>query len=369
MRVLMISKSCIVGQYQSKLTALAELPDMELTVVVPPAWRDERGVIELERPEGTNYQLIVTPIRWNGHFHLHHYPALEYILGEQQPDILHIDEEPYNFATFHAVRAMRRVNSGTRILFFSWQNIFKRYPPPFTWMEQYVYQQAGAAIAGNLEAQRILQRKGFPGPIVVIPQFGVPDSFVPSASPHGSRHIVIGYAGRLVPEKGITVLLRALAQVQGDWELRVLGSGPLYTSLAALARELKIESRVLFAPWVASNEMPRFYNALDVLVVPSLTQPNWKEQFGRVIMEAMASGVPVIGSNSGEIPNVIGDAGVIVPEGDVPALAKALSDLIADTARREQLGTLGRERVHNHFSQQRIARETYTLYNQLLCTT
>ncbi len=363
MRVLILSKACIVGQYQTKLTTLAAKPKLELTVVVPPSWRDERGTMMLERKHTDGYELIVTPIRFNGHFHLHYYPTLEKILARVRPDIFHIDEEPYNFATFHATRAMRRVNPHARILFFAWQNILRNYPPPFAWMEQSVYRATDAAIAGNREAEKILQRKGFTKPISVIPQFGVPDSFAPMERNHNT--LTIGYAGRLVREKGIEVLLRALAQTQGAWQLQILGSGPLADSLPKLARELQIASRVHFAPWIASGEMPQFYNSLDILVVPSLTQPNWKEQFGRVIMEAMACGVPVIGSNSGEIPNVIGEAGVIVSEGDVDGLAHALDALIQNSARRHQLGVMGRTRALALFSQQRVVDDTYALYEKL----
>lgn len=365
MRVLILSKACLVAKYQTKLTALAAQPGIELTAVVPPSWRDERGTLRLETRRGDGYELIVTPIRFNGHFHIHHYPQLPALLERYQPDLLHIDEEPYNLATFLAARAMQRLNPRTHILFFSWQNILKRYPPPFSWMERQVFRQAHAAIAGNREAKTNLERKGFKKPIEVIPQFGVPESFRPQPRAAESSCVVIGYAGRLVREKGIHVLLKALAQVQGNWELRILGSGPLYNSLERLARELKLEQRVHFNPWVASSGMPQFYNSLDLLVVPSLTQPNWKEQFGRVLMEAMASGVPVIGSDSGEIPNVIGDAGLVIPEGDVAALARAIQQLVNQPALRRDLGVRGADRARKHFSQARIAAATLAFYQEL----
>lgn len=367
----MLSKAAIVGQYQTKLTTLAAKPNLDLTVVVPPSWRDERGIMPLERIHTSGYELIVAPIRFNGHFHLHYYPTLPEILARVCPDILHLDEEPYNFATFHATRAMRRVNANalsptqTRILFFSWQNIRREYPPPFAWMEQYVFENANAAIAGNKEAEKILRRKGFSKPICVIPQFGVPDSFAPLPSPRPYSLITIGYAGRLVREKGIEILLQALAQVQGDWALKILGSGPLSDSLPKLAQQLGIAARVQFAPWVSSGEMPQFYNSLDLLVVPSLTQPNWKEQFGRVLMEAMACAIPVVGSDSGEIPNVIGDSGIIVPEGDSTALTRALDTLILNPTLRQSLGAQGRTRALTLFSQQRVVDDTYNLYMEL----
>jgi glycosyltransferase involved in cell wall biosynthesis len=362
----MLSKACIVGQYQTKLTSLATQPNLELAVVVPPSWRDERGTMVLEKRHAHRYELIVAPIRFNGHFHLHYYPTLPKILRRFRPDILHIDEEPYNFATFHAARAMRQLSADTKIIFFSWQNILRKYPPPFAWMERYMYRQSVAAIAGNLEAESILRRKGFAKPIRVIPQFGVPDSFAPQPSPRDSNAFVIGCAGRLVHEKGIQVLLRALASAPGEWQLRILGSGPSFDSLQTLARELGIAARVQFASWIGSNDMPAFYNSLDVLVVPSLTRPNWKEQFGRVLMEAMACGVPVIGSDSGEIPNVTGNAGVIVPENDSAALTRALTELMRDPARLRMLGQLGRARALAKFSEQRVVDDTYKFYNELL---
>ncbi len=365
MRVLMLSKACIVGQYQTKLTLLAAKPNLALAVVVPPAWRDERGTMTLERKHTSGYDLIVAPIRFNGHFHLHYYPTLAKILDQVQPDVLHIDEEPYNLATYLALRAMRRLNRRARILFFSWQNISRHYPPPFAWFEQMVYRNVDAAIAGNAEAAKILRQKGFAKPLCVIPQFGVPMAFQPIPRAH-STPLTIGYAGRLVREKGIEVLLRALATVSGNWQLKILGSGPLFASLEQLARSLQIGARIHFMPWVASEEMPQFYNSLDLLVVPSLTQPNWKEQFGRVIMEAMACGVPVIGSDSGEIPNVLGDAGIVVTEGNISALATAIQELIQDDARRQALGARGVERARTLFSEQRVVDETYALYVQLM---
>jgi glycosyltransferase involved in cell wall biosynthesis len=166
----------------------------------------------------------------------------------------------------------------------------------------------------------------------------------------------------LVREKGVHVLLHAVAPLQGEWRLRVLGSGPEKDSLQSLARELGIAPRVEFVEWVESNAMPRFYNSLDVVVVPSLTRPNWKEQFGRVLMEAMACGVPVIGSASGEIPYVIGDAGIIVPENNSDALTRALTELQNSPPSRAQLGQAGRTRALKEFSEQRIVDDTFAFY-------
>jgi glycosyltransferase involved in cell wall biosynthesis len=370
----MVSKACIVGAYQKKLEELARFPDVELTVVVPPYWRDERGVTRLEREHTQGYELVVERLALNGHFHLHFYPGLAKHFRSIQPHIVHIDEEPYNVATWQAMR-LAKIH-GVKAVFFTWQNLHRRYPPPFSLMESYNLRNADYAIAGNSEAVRVLGAKGYRGPVRVIPQFGVdPDKFkvqsskfkVPNSKIENRKSkITIGYVGRLVEEKGVHVLLRAVAGLGGGWQLRILGSGPQRVSLESLATELGIAEQVRFEDPVPSTQMPGYYNQLDALVLPSLTRPNWKEQFGRVLIEAMACGVPVVGSDSGEIPNVIGEAGLVFAEGDVQALRANLYQLMADPVLREELARKGRERVLAHYTQAQVAAKTYQVYCELL---
>lgn len=364
-RVLMISKSCVVGQYQSKLEALARHRDLELTVVVPPFWRDERGMMPLERYYTRGYDLRVEPVLFNGHFHLHFYPTLPRIMKYLRPDIVHIDEEPYNAATFMALRAARWV--GAKSLFFTWQNLLRGYAPPFSWMERYILRHADYAIAGNREATDVLRAKHYNGPVCVIPQFGLdPRQFIHDHAERTTDEPVrIGFIGRLVEEKGPQVLLQAASKLKGNWRVNLLGSGPLRARLQKQACQLGIADRVQFQAWGPSAKMPDHYRQLDLLVVPSVTRPNWKEQFGRVLIEAMASQVPVIGSNSGEIPNVIGDAGLLFPENDAPALSALIEGLIRDPARRAELGQRGRKRVLDRFTQDQIANETYAVYVEM----
>ena len=116
---------------------------------------------------------------------------------------------------------------------------------------------------------------------------------------------------------------------------------------------------------IPSTQMHDYYNQLHTLILPSLTRPNWKEQFGRVLIEAMACGVPVVGSDSGEIPNVIGDAGLVFAEGDGRALRDRLSQLMADPALRGEMARRGRERVLAHYTQAQVAAKTYQVYREL----
>src|SRR5512135_2507792 len=174
----MISKALVIGAYHSKLQHLAACPQMELTAIVPPSWRDERGELKLERTASDGYNLIVTPLRFNGSFHLHYYARLDRLLKLLKPDLVHIDEEPYNLATFLAMRSARRLGACT--VFFSWQNLKRVYPPPFSCFERYTLRHAAAGIAGNADSARVWRSKGYRGPLAVIPQIGVePDLFKP----------------------------------------------------------------------------------------------------------------------------------------------------------------------------------------------
>jgi len=381
MKVLMVSKALVIGAYQKKCQELARLPQMALTVIVPPAWQEPGGrLLILERSHTAGYDLVVEPILFNGHFHLHFYPGLGRRIREIKPDILHIDEEPYNLATLHALWLGKR--AGARCLFFTWQNLYRRYPPPWSWLERYVLENADYAIAGNREAVTVLRRKGYTGPIRVIPQFGVdPDLYRPAAQVHGPasrasppsmdaanqrRPFTIGYVGRLVEEKGLLILLQALAQLEGDWHLAVTGSGPLRPQMDRLATALGIANRISYTAGVPSAQMPGVFQSLDCLVLPSLTRPNWKEQFGRVLIEAMSCQVPVIGSDSGEIPHLVDQAGLIAREGDAADLAAKIRLLRDNPDLRARLGALGRQRVLAHYTQARVAEDTYTVYRELI---
>lgn len=367
MRVVMVSKACIVGAYQTKLEALARQPDIELSVIVPPYWKGPEGTTWLERRHLAGYQLIVSPMRFNGQFHIHYYPELGRWLRRLKPDILHMDEEPYNLATYLGLRAGRA--EGARTLFFTWQNLYRRYPWPFRAWEQACFRMADYALAGNEGARDVLRQKGYGGPIAVIPQFGVvPEQFArPSTPASRPAHVLhIGYAGRLVPEKGVDVLLRALAGMPGSWRAFIVGSGPHEKALKRLASQLGLGTQVEFRGRLASGDMPAFLHQLDVLVLPSVSRPNWVEQFGRVLVEAMAAEVAVVGSDCGEIPHVIGEAGLIFPEGDSAALRECLLRLAEDRALRERLIQAGRARVLAHFTQEHIAQQTYQVYQAML---
>jgi len=360
----MVSKALVVGGYQRKAELLAAEPDVDLTVVVPPFWRDGGIELRLERAHTDGYDLVETPIFRPGSFHTHFYAGLGRVMTAVRPEIVHIDEEPYNLATFLALYGARR--RGARTLFFTWQNLRRFYPLPFAWFERYAHRSIDGAIVGSRTAGDVLRAKGYAGRMWLIPQFGVDtDVYRPPAGARPHDPFTVGYAGRLVWAKGVDLLIEALAEVHGDWRLEIVGEGQEADALRALARMCGIGDRVRFTPWLDSAAMPDLYRGLDAFVLPSRSTPAWVEQFGRVLTEAMACGVPCIGSDSGEIPHVLGDAGLVFREGDAAALRVLLRSLIADPAYRARLAEAGRQRVLDRFTMARVARDTAAVYRVL----
>lgn len=148
--------------------------------------------------------------------------------------------------------------------------------------------------------------------------------------------------------------MRVLNTLQTPWRALFVGTGPMEAPLRAWAKRYPDSVRI--CTHVKHNEVPQYLNAMDVLCAPSQTMPNWREQFGRMLIEAFACGVPVIGSDSGEIPHVIQDAGVVVGEKDEQGWAIAISDLLNSPSRRQELASIGLHRAHTVYAWSVVAR-------------
>lgn len=366
MKVLMISKGLFVGAYHGKLRELSKL-GVELTVVVPSRW----GRQHLEDIEPEGYELLVRDCRFSGAHHFHYYPGISRVIEREPWDLVHIDEEAFNVVTYHILRACER--RGRKAIFFSWQNIFKNYPPPFRQFENFAFQRVQAAVAGTQEIRGVLLAKGFRQPIAIIPQFGVDPEFFRNHEVSGLREslgiaekFAIGYIGRIVKEKGISDLIRALSSLPERCVLVIVGQGEFEVPARRWAEDLGVASRIRWIPHISSLEVPEYMSALDVLVLPSRTTPRWKEQFGRVLIEAMACETPVLGSSSAEIPRVIGEAGLVFAEGNVAELSKGLQRLYQDPGLAAKLAADGRARVLEKFTHRLVAAETLKFYHQVL---
>jgi glycosyltransferase involved in cell wall biosynthesis len=183
---------------------------------------------------------------------------------------------------------------------------------------------ASTLVVGGLEPE---------GDVTPLPlPFERPDTFV------------VGFAGRIVEEKGWRVLTAAIPE---GAKLVLAGDGDQRGQLEALAAA---DERVHYLGLLRKDELWRFYAAVDCLAVPSLTTPRWKEQSASTLVDGLCMGLPVVASDSGGIADIMGDAGLLVPEGDPAALRDALARLRDDPALRAELGAAGRERFRREFA-------------------
>ena len=362
MNVLVLSHTSVLASYRRKWEILSSFPNVQLTLVIPDAWPEASlAAVRWDGRQPRSYRILCVPVWFRGrkgHITRYCFPRTPWILLRMRPDLIHVDNEPFSLSAFLATLLGRCL--GSRIVFTTFENVFRTYRAPLPLFLWTVLRLAHGAQAANQEAATLLHRRNFRG-VVHVFGFGVdPGPLVPRR--HALGRFVIGYVGRLAPEKGVDLLLEALGDLPDSVSLRIVGDGPAREALLALARQLGVTHRVHFTGGVAPEALGGELARMDTLVLPSRTTPIWKEQFGRVLIEAMASGLPIVGSDSGAIPEVVGDAGLIVPEGDPKALAKTLSQLVNDPGLRERLGAAGRARVQTVYSHERVAEATLALY-------
>jgi len=366
MRLLVISHSCATAVNRGLYAQIRELTGWHVSLVVPARWRDEFGNI-LE--ESANYgldDLRHISVFANGSIIMHGYKTSMAKLFEQaRPALIYANHEPYAVATAQACWAnMRSIK--VPFGFYSCQNIRKSYPPPFSWAEGMVYRNSSFAFPITDEVSRVLSEKGFRGErtVCALPldrgkyHIGLRGAR-PIGFPATREEVVIGFVGRLTEAKGLRTLATALGKLADlPWRLVVVGTGDFQEEFERLLETAKVRSRVTFAGYVPHEETPRWLASLDVLVLPSETQPNWKEQFGRVIPEALACGAAVVGSDSGEIPNLIRQSGggSVFRERDPQALAEVLRTIITEPQRREEMASTGRTWVAENISLDAVAK-------------
>ncbi|MEO6790663.1 MAG: glycosyltransferase [Ornithinibacter sp.] len=322
----------------------------EVSLLSAATWPEAGGVVALEPRPGEDVAAVRTIGRHPALFGYDPRPIWR-ALGESW-DVLDIHEEPYAVATAEVLllRWLRR--NPVPYVVYSAQNIDKVYPFPVRWWERRILRGASGASVCNADAGRILVRKGLSGRPHVISLGVDPARFAPAAGApddgstgpgQASTGIRVGYAGRLEWRKGVGVLLHAAA---ADPALHVdlVGSGPDEHALRALASRLDLTARVHFLGARSEADLPAFYHSIDVLAVPSLDTARWREQFGRVVVEAMACGTPVVSSDAGALPDVVGDAGIVVGQDDADALAAALVTATTDPSVRAGLVAAGLKR-------------------------
>jgi glycosyltransferase involved in cell wall biosynthesis len=366
-KVWVVSHAYVVTVHHDKLRALAALDDIELTVLIPENWRTATGIVRLPDVR-MPYDVVVSRIARSGRIGAYRYLDFE-PLRRARPDIVHAEVEPWSLAALQLVRAA----ADAPVVLFTWENLEGPRRLVSRVVERFVLRRVAHVIAGNEGARARMIRRGVPPErVTVLPQLGLdPARYAAgnaararaAGAPRSLGPPVIGFIGRVVPEKGVDVLVDALDGF--DARLLVIGDGVARPALEARTAGWP-DGKALFTGGVADTAVPDYLACMDALVLPSRTTASWAEQFGHVLIEAMAAGVPVVGSSSGAIPEVIGEAGLVFPEGDAGALRAQLGALFDDPALRKRLIERGRARVERLYTNERIARAQRDIYRQIL---
>lgn len=344
---------------QTLYRLISESGDIRVRVIIPARWHDSYA---MRRGIGARISgecdIVPVPVFFSTRTHRLIYRGLERQVEEFSPDVLFMNSEPENFQTYECARIVRR-HPRTQLVFSTWRNIDYSegiFPYKFSSLhhriEKKVLAAAAHGIAFNNSAAGIFGRLGFADITFIPPELDA-DVFTPGTS-SAERPFTVGYAGRLEPLKGIDLLITAVAGLPSGVRLRIIGAGGSAAHLRRRAAEEGMGPRTDWIPPVRRSAMPVEYHRMDALVLPSRTGKFWKEQFGRVLVEAMACGVPVIGSDSGEIPGVIGEAGLVFHEGDIEGLRECLMRLIRDKELRNALVSKGLSLVRDRYDIGRV---------------
>jgi glycosyltransferase involved in cell wall biosynthesis len=364
-RVLIVSHVYVDPARRGKLRAFAAR-DCDVTLGVPQRWTEAAlgRSIETGWERQGGVEVFPIPARHQGNAATLQFGRRELrsLLRDKRPDLLQVEEELLSLAAAQVVRAAGR--AGIPAVLFTQENVERPSSLLAHWRVRRILDRVRGVIAGSEAAAELVRRERPNLPVAVIPQIGVA---VPPAPEHSYHEgLAIGCVGRLVAEKGLDTLLEALAENRAErWHLTVVGEGPDRERLERFTSEQRLAARVRWMGALPPERLARLWPGLDVLVLPSRQLPAWTEPVGQVVMEAMAHEVAVVGSAAGVIPEVIGDAGIIVPPGDPAALAAALRRLAVDGERRPLIQA-ARARALQRYSEDAVAEATMRFWGEIL---
>jgi glycosyltransferase involved in cell wall biosynthesis len=348
---------------------LAENYPVAVHLVVPQAWESNWfGPLETARPPQVaeeRFRVTPLPVTNRRHWGRYLFRSLDATLRDIPADAIIAYGEEFSLLLQQAIWCRNRFAPQAKLAFFTWNNL-SILGGRRQWLKRWFWRRvctgADAAVGGNAAAACLLREAGFPGPVLVQTELGVDEEqFRPEGERRdiGAEGFVFGFAGRLTAAKGLEDLFAALAglHLSQPWTLLLVGDGDLRPALERQAGELG--GKVVFAGQRPVAEMPAWLRAMDCLILPSRTMPDWKEQFGLVLAQAMLCGVPVLGSDSGAIPEVVGEPEAVFPECSPAALRVLLERIACDGPWREELARRQRESA-GRYSTAALAAETYS---------
>lgn len=382
MRILISWHAAVEASYRKLFSELAS-QGAEIKVITPSRWTEGGRLVDCQPAGSDTYDISVFNTVFTDRIRAFFYPHVRRLykeIADFNPDIIHIMEEPFSFAAAQFMLLAKRAAPKSKIALFSFENIDFPQRFPYSRVQSFNLNNSDAIVVVPEEGIRLWKKRGFQNNVFHIP-IGIdtdlfhrmpadrmPES-LKGAGIERDDTFKIGYVGRVVKEKGIDTLIKAAVRLRAKGKrcsLYIVGSGNCKGMLARKIEETGITGQVKFISALKQEELPVFYSLIDAIALPSVTTPGWKEQFGRVLAEAMACETPVIGSSSGEIPNVIGNVGLVFPEGDAEALSVCIERLMDNETLRSELTLKGKERAISHYSWKAIAKKYMTMYEGLI---
>jgi glycosyltransferase involved in cell wall biosynthesis len=369
-RVLFVSHTYVVGVNQGKLDAIAATEDAEVGLLVPQQWKAVQWdkLFEVEKPY-PRIQLYPAKVWFSGRTGAYIYSPIAVFktILDFRPDIIQVEQEVFSLSAFQIAIFARLLCKP--VVFFGWENMDKQLPFFRKLIRRFVLDTAKYLITGNCEGKELVKKWGYQGPVEVMPQMGVDTELFTPGENQDKSQFYIGFVGRLSHQKGIDTLIAAarLLRDQGHrFHIVLCGSGTEEPLLKEEACKYGVEELITWRGGVRHDEVPLEMKKFDVLVLPSRTVATWKEQFGHVLIEAMATGIPVVGSSSGEIPNVIGRDDLVFAEDNAEELAAILARLISQPVWYAEVAQYSLDRVHKYYSHKRIAQRLIKLWQNVL---
>lgn len=372
MKVLVIDKTAGLDASHQRHQEMAREDGVQLSVLGPRHWTENGREIRWLPPIDCRYTPINGRVIGKGH-----YARVWYLTGmarammQSKPDIIQLLEEPWSMTALQTMLYAPIFAPQAKILFYTWENIYRPWVYParasslYAMINKAMHAISSGALCATQGARRVLMQKGYDKPVKVI-SYGIPDFFFEDRRPPDAHEIfTIGYVGRMLHMKGVDLLIQAMAKLPNA-QLRLVGTGDDFPAIQSLCKELNLSARVEWIPALNEREIPSFMSDLDALVLPSRSTPGWMEQLGRVLIEAMAVGVPVVGARSGAIAEVIGDAGLLFEEDNAVDLAKQLKQLNDDPELRMMLHQKGRQRALETYTWKNFAQQSAAFYRSIL---
>ena len=376
MRILVISHSAIQPTYHRKFEEISKLGDVSIRVIVPEKWVENTQVLHFSKIDKPNLTFIPAKVTFPGYgsrfFFISNISKHFY---EFKPNIIHLEEEPWSLCAIQTIIFRKILCPKSPLIFRTSLSIpiKQRFNFLAESIEKITFRESDFAFILSEKAGKILRQKGYKKGMKVSPN-GVDSAVFRRIDVSELKQklgiteddFIIGYVGRIMRMKGLDTLLKSCSMIDRKYKLLLVGSGDYKDDLILLARDLGIIDKLILVGAVSAMEVPKYMNCMNVLVLPSITTPGWVEFFGRVLVEAMMCQVPVIGSSSGEIPNVVADAGLIFQEADPFDLKDKLLTIIDNADLRDELIKRGSARASSLYTWESIAKDTYETYCSLL---